>query len=103
MLLFACNELELKIEIPYLFKLQNQQEIEACARISNLGSKNGMLIFNSFDEIRSNYRDIQKANFAFSIIDELSPTDVFDLSAYIEMFNEWGWSGSTESIPIWMS
>lgn len=98
----ACAELGLRAELGFKLSLPNRPEITTVARIHNLGAANGMLIFESYDEISSFTKELLDAGYGFSVLDEPLPQEQFDLDSFKEMFIDWGWSGELGRKPSWM-
>jgi hypothetical protein len=98
----ACAELSLRVELSFKFTLPNGLEVTAVARIYNLGAANGMLVFASYDEIRNITKELLAAGYGFSVLDEPSTREEFDLDSFKEMFIDWGWSGELGRKPAWM-
>lgn len=49
----ACGDLGLQVDIGFRLALPGEREIEAVARIANVGAPNGMLVFLSYDAVKS--------------------------------------------------
>lgn len=98
----ACGELGLCPELGFKLAIPGVPEITTVARIPNLGAKNGMLIFTSYDEVRAISKDLQNAGYGYSVLDEPLPNEEFDLESFREMFADWGWSGDAAHKPVWM-
>ncbi len=98
----ACAELDLRIELNFNLSLPNNSDVAAVARIHDLGAAKGMLVFSSYDQIQNLTKDILAAGYGFSVLDEPSPQEEFDLKSFKEMFIDWGWSGKLGRKPAWM-
>jgi hypothetical protein len=98
----ACAELELRIELGYKITLPDMPELTAVARIHDLGAPNGMLIFSRYEHARKFAQKLLDSGFAFSILDEPSEHEQFDLQSFEEMFIDWGWSGDLGRRPSWI-
>ena len=61
-----------------------------------------MLLLRADDEIRGHVHELKNAGYGFSVIDEPRPDEEFDITAFKEMFREWGWSGQLGAKPAWM-
>ena len=98
----ACADLGLRIELDFKLVLPNVPQLTAVARIWNLGSPNGMLIFTNYEEIRYRTKDILEAGYGYAILAEPATCEVFDLESFVDMFRDWGWSGDIGCKPTWM-
>ena len=89
-------------ELGFRLVLPSGQAVVAVARIADLGAPNGMLLFRADDEIRDHDQEFEDAGYGFSVVDEPRPDEEFDLTAFQEMFRDWGWSGRLGAKPAWM-
>ena len=98
----ACAESGLRIELDFQISIPNKPDVVAVARIHDLGAAKGMLVFSSYDQIQNSTNEILAAGYGFSVLDEPSPREEFDLESFKEMFIDWGWSGELGRKPAWM-
>ena len=98
----ACSILGLRVELGFELSLGNDIKIHTVARIPDLGALNGMLIISSFDQVRKHLKELDSADYGFSVLDEPSPNAKFDIVSIQEMFIDWGWSGDPKHRPKWM-
>lgn len=98
----ACSELGLHIDLRFRTTLPSGRELTALARIADLGAPNGMLLFQSYDDIRDCVQVLRDAGYGYSIVDEPHHDEGFDLASFQEMFRDWGWRGALGSKPRWM-
>lgn len=96
-LLRACEELGINISIGYCVQLDTGVQLCAAAHLPTLGSRRGMLIFKSSDEIEDSSDDLVRVGFGYSVIQEPKSDEQFDLDGYREMFEDWGWHGQLTS------
>ena len=99
----ACQELGLTINVPFLLTMCDDIEINAQALLPQLGAPNGMIIVNHYDELCGTVSKLQSMGYSYSVLDDPSPTEKFDLESYIEMFSDWGWGTVNERKPDWMN
>jgi len=95
-LMQACAMSGLKVDIAFSALIGNQK-IQSVARIQGLGAPNGMLIFRSYDEVRSFRDDVMHARYGYSVLSEPAKGEEFDLRSFQEMFRDWGWSESVDT------
>ena len=95
----ACKAIGLQIDLKYSVRAGNGININAAARIHNLGAKNGMLIVRDYNDVKGCVDELSKADYGFSVLSDPRPGEPFDLDTLKEMFREWGWSGPMEDIP----
>jgi hypothetical protein len=99
----ACAELGLSVKFDERISVNGKDNLKPLAHIESIGAPNGMLIFLSFEPIRSAGQDLCKQQFAYSVLSEPRPNEKFDLNSYKEMFVDWGWSGSPDAKPAWLT
>ena len=98
----ACSALGLHAELGFRLVLPSGRAVVAVARIASLGAPNGMLLFRAYDEIRDHVHELNNAGYGYSVVDEPRPDEAFDMTAFQEMFRDWGWSGQLGTKPAWM-
>ena len=99
----ACSTLGLQAEFGFTLSLGEGAEIRAVARILDLGAPNGMLVVNSYDEIKNYSKRLIEAGYGYSVLSEPIRDEKVDLKSLQEMFIEWGWSGEPSRKPKWMA
>lgn len=97
----ACDELGLHVDRGFKVTLGGKHVIHAVARVRDLGAENGMLVVSDYDEVKAHLAQITKAGYGFSVLDEPSPLEEYDLESYAQMFRDWGWSGVESQRPQW--
>ncbi|WP_250623309.1 hypothetical protein [Pinirhizobacter soli] len=98
----ACDELGLDVDREFTITLDGKHTVHAVARIRDLSAENGMLVVSDYDEVKAHLVEITKAGYGFSVLDEPSPLEKYDLESYAQMFRDWGWSGIETHRPLWM-
>jgi hypothetical protein len=98
----ACSELGLKIELDFVLQVAAGVSLTTIARIPELGARQGMLIFTSFDEVEPFTERLAELGYGFSVLSERRRDEPFDLESKKEMFRDWGWSGARRERPKWM-
>lgn len=98
----ACADLGLTVELRVHLALNGDQGVNAVARIADLGAPNGMLVFASYDEVRSLKDKLLDAGYGFSVLDEPNPGEEYDIESFKAMFRDWGWAGPLGKKPTWM-
>jgi signal transduction histidine kinase len=98
----ACDELGLHVDREFKITLDGEHVVHAVARVRGLGAENGMLVISDYDEVKAHLAEISKAGYGFSILDEPSSQEEYDLESYAQMFRDWGWSGTETPRPLWM-
>jgi hypothetical protein len=97
----ACRELGLSCRLLPEIELSSAQKLVPLAAISDVGGKNGMLIFARYSEIEPFLDEVRNCGFGFSVLSEPGRNETFDLERYKEMFRDWGWSGAADNRPAW--
>lgn len=85
----ACG-LEIKLDVP--LRLPSGRTVVALVHIEGLGAKNGMIIVTSFDAVEELIDELAENDYGFSVMEESTMKESYDLGGYIEVFNDWGWS-----------
>jgi len=98
----ACDELGLDVDREFTVTLDGKYVIHAVVRVRDLGAENGMLVVSDYDEVKAHLAEITKAGYGFSVLDEPSALEEYDLDTYAQMFRDWGWSGVETQRPLWM-
>jgi hypothetical protein len=98
----ACAELGLRVELGYKLALPDVPDLIAIARIQDRGAPNGMLIFGNYDETRKITPRLIDAGYGFSVLDEPTNREGFDIQTFKDVFADWGWSGEPGRKSSWM-
>ena len=98
----ACDELGLQMDSGFAITLDGKHKVHAVARVRDLGAENGMLVISSVDDVKAHRAEITQAGYGFSVLDEPSSQEEFDLESYAQVFRDWGWSGIETQRPAWM-
>ena len=61
-----------------------------------------MIVVKHYNELCGMANDLVHADYGYSVLDEPSPAEQFDLDSHIKMFSDWGWGKSNERKPDWM-
>lgn len=94
----ACAALGLRLDLEFVITIDGV-EIKTVALIHEIGGPNGMLVLTSYDR---EYADkLVELGYGYSVMSEQSENTVFDLDSWIEVFNDWGWSGEEGKEPSW--
>jgi len=90
------------VELEFSVSLAGGRHLTCLARIADLGARNGMLLFRTYDDVRDVSQLLQDAGYGYSVVEEPRADEEFDLASFQEMFRDWGWSGKLGSKPKWM-
>jgi hypothetical protein len=60
-----------------------------------------MAVF-SLDQSKELLMEESTDGVGFSFLSEPHPLEDFDIDAWLEVFTDWGWNGSLETLPQWM-
>jgi hypothetical protein len=102
-LLRACEELGLRIELDARGTLSSGRDIQAVARIPQLGAARGMLIFRSYQDLEGLGDELVSAGYGYSVLSEPPPNESWSIDSYKEMFSDWGWASESEEAPAWLT
>jgi len=100
----AAKELGLDIVIPYELKAK-EFSLTALVLLKNFGGEHGMLIVSDYGIIEPFRDQVIKLGYGFSTLTEPDrdwPFTGEEKEAFIEMLDEWGWSGDPDEEPEWL-
>jgi hypothetical protein len=99
----AARELGIEILINSTIDLNENCKFIAPILFPNFGTSKGTIVFSSEETYRSEQLD-ELWNLGFTHSSFLPPdeSEKFDLTSHIEMFSDWGWTGSEDSRPKWL-
>ena len=94
----AAQDLNMELIAPYTLPLPNGDKIQAEFLLKNFGAVNGMIVVKRFDQVSSLIDEIIKEGYGFSVLEEPSEKEKYLREDFIEILNDWGWSGKKEKI-----
>ena len=97
----VCQQLGIRIIIPFKLELMAGHTIWAQALLPQLGSARGMVIVTSISDLCGKENELVKMGFGYSVLDEPSSDVDYRVDGCIRMFSEWGWA-SDEAKPEWL-
>ncbi len=98
----SCLELDLSLESLIEISLPNGVQFRNMVLIPNLGSQKGILILNSFDDLKGQSTAFKNAGYGYSVLGEPYPNETYDIESFKEMYRDWGWFGDPIQKPSWM-
>lgn len=99
----AAGELGIKIVINQAIDLSGNCKFLAPILFPQFGASKGTLVLNSDDNYAIELiEELRNLGFTASSFLPPEPDEKFDIDSYIEMFSDWGWTGSEESRPKWL-
>jgi hypothetical protein len=98
----VCQQLGLRIVIPFKLELIGGNTISAQALLPQLGAERGMIIVTSFSDLSGKGNELAEMGFGYSVLDEPWSDAGYKVEGCIEMFSEWGWGSTAEKKPDWM-
>lgn len=99
----ASRDLDLKIDAPFRLVLASGAEVDVRLRLRDFGAVNGMLIVTDFDLLAPHAKEVVTAGFGYSTLSEPRPDAEYDRESFVEMLEDWGWSGPEPGRPSWYS
>ena len=97
----AAAELGLRIEVNKPVRLPSGEGFTADAFFPDLSTPTGVFVFDSRRGI-ANMEKLHDADVPASFFSEPGEREVYNVQDYMEMFNEWGWTGPVADRPSWM-
>jgi hypothetical protein len=70
--------------------------------VRQLGAKNGMLVFSIAAELGDSGDELVLGGYGYSVLSEPQSPSVADLTEYVDLFSDWGWSGPENQRPGWL-
>jgi hypothetical protein len=98
----ACEMLSLSADLNYPVTIGDVTLISV-VRIRDLGARNGMLVFSSYEQINNFVRQLGEQGYGYSVLSAPRMGGRLDIGSYIEMFRDWGWAGDPMKAPQWYS
>ncbi len=98
----AAKDLKIEIKASFTLFLPSGKKIEAELLVKNFGAKNGMIIITDYDKIKPFVDEITKLNYGYSTLEQPLPTEKYNRDYFIELLNDWGWSGDNNKKPSWI-
>lgn len=99
----AAKDLGLEITAPFHLTLPSGTQVEALFLVKNFGADNGMLVLMDFNEVKSCINEIISEGFGFSILDEPVENELYSRQDFIELLEDWSWSGAEKNKPMWLT
>ena len=98
----VCDDLGVEIVAPFCVEIGNNVTIHAELLVKHFGAPNGMLIVTDYDLIEPHVKQLLKAGYGFSVLEELSADESYDRETYVRMLSDWTWSGPEDQKPEWI-
>jgi hypothetical protein len=99
-MLSVCRSLGLRCETDIPEEVMSLTSLKPVVWIALLGGEKGMLVFADQAPVDLGSALVE-SGYGFSTLDGSAET-CGDIDSYIEMFSDWGWTGSEESRPKWL-
>lgn len=97
-----ADALDLRIVAPFSMHLPSGQRVDADVLLMDFGAPKGMLLVTGDDEVWNHRDAIIRAGYGFSVLNDPGLTSL-ELQAVLEMLRDWGWTGSRDAQPAWLS
>jgi hypothetical protein len=98
----AAKDLNLEIITPFILRLSSGIKIEAEFLVKNFGASKGMIVFKKYDQVATCVDEIVNEGYGFSVLDEPGENEQYVRDYFIEILNDWGWSGDKSMKPSWL-
>tara|TARA_B100000745_G_C20130797_1_gene387490 strand:+ start:164 stop:502 length:339 start_codon:yes stop_codon:yes gene_type:complete len=99
----AISELDIRACILPKIEMKDGSMVEASILLPQFGAKRGMLLFSDYEIVAPYYIELSTLGYGISIIEDPLPGEVFELSNYIELLKDWGWSNHGRPQPDWLA
>jgi hypothetical protein len=97
----ASLDLGLSIEAPFSLVMDSGATFVARLLLRNFGAANGMLIVTDYSAVRPYAEDLVAAGFGYSTLSEPSIDEKYNREFFLDMLQDWGWSGAAYLRPSW--
>ena len=97
----ASQDLGLRIQAPFRLVMRTGVTVAARLHLSDFGAVNGMLIFTNYSDLRPHAEEVVAAGYGYSTLSEPSQGEHYDRARFVEMLQDWGWSGPEHLRPGW--
>ncbi len=98
----AANDLGLCIIAPFTLVLDSGNKINARLLLKGFGHTIGMIIVTDYSSISPFTDEIIYSGYGYSTLSEPEMNECYDRQYFIDMLQDWGWSGSNELRPKWL-
>lgn len=98
-LIQAASRLGLAVTAPHTLTLPSGHQIQVNAYFPTLGMSPGMLVVDELNRVRDVLSELEDLGYGVSVLSEPGAQEQFDLTSYIEMFRDWGWTGEIARSP----
>ena len=98
----AAKDLGLEIVAPFPLLLPSGKQVDAEVLLKNFGAEKGMLIINEYGQVALLVNEIINEGYGFSVIEKPKENETYKREEFIELLNEWSWSGAHEKCPAWI-
>ncbi len=96
-------DLNIKIQSPFILKIDSEKTVQIDLLVENFGSKMGTIVF-SIDEknILRKMNEIKKLGYYCSALN-IKNYSKYNRPVFIDCLNDWGYFGDLSNIPNWYS
>ena len=98
----AAQDLGFDIQTPFSIQLPSGTRINAPLLVRNFGAVNGMLIVTQSQDVWGSRSELTDQGYGFSVLSVPETNTVYIRNEYIEVLNDWGWSGPPKEKPSWI-
>ena len=98
----AVKDLGFKIITPFCLDLPSGNRVEAELLVLQFGAEKGMLIVTSYNQVSHLVDEIINEGYGFSVLDNKREDEKYSRKNYIELLEDWGWSGTDSEKPAWL-
>jgi hypothetical protein len=97
----ASEDLGIDIVTPFDATLSDGARLRVAALVKNFGPPRGMLIVSDYDALKPHVQKIIEDGYGYSAQLGNSPAG-YDRATMLDIFRDWGWSGSEDKRPSWL-
>jgi len=98
----AAEDLQIEIMSPFFLSLPSGAHVEVLVLVKKFGADKGMLVLTDYSEIEYYINELENEGYGFSVFDEPREDESYSRKDFIELLEDWGWSGNEVSKPKWL-
>ena len=95
----ASKDLGIEVVAPYRLMLKCGVAVEATLLVRDFGASRGMLLSITYEQFRVVTDELVAEGYGYSVF---SGKDLsYDQTYFVEILNDWGWTGPENRRPSW--
>lgn len=96
----VSKTLKINIVVGFQLEVSDQIILKSEFLVKKFGAEIGMLVFTNFSSVAPYVQQIIDMGYGFSVLSESNDENI-NIEEYVEVLNDWGWSGAESEAPDW--